>query len=298
MGRPTKCARCGRENDPSLAFCLDCGQALRAATPTATAALCSECKAELQPGFRFCGVCGKPVGAPPSAKGVPRTPQAPFLAAPPPLPRTSRARFRLEAVRTDGLPGSIFPLEKDDVICGRSDGDIRIPDDPTVSPRHARFTQSGGVLRVEDLGTVNGTYLRLREGRRIAIGEEIRVGHQLLRLEPMPRPASTGERGVRPWGTKDPGCRLRLSQLLEGGGLGEVFPLSDGANAIGRDAGEIAFPGDRYVSARHSRIDVDGDEVTLSDEGSSNGTFVKIAGTTDLAPGDLLLVGAQLLRVD
>jgi pSer/pThr/pTyr-binding forkhead associated (FHA) protein len=103
---------------------------------------------------------------------------------------------------------------------------------------------------------------------------------------------------VIPWGTKDPGYRFRLSQLLEGGGLGDVFPLREGENVLGREAGEVTFPSDRYVSARHARITVSGGEVTLADTGSSNGTYVKLRGPLELSPGDQLLVGAQLLRVE
>jgi pSer/pThr/pTyr-binding forkhead associated (FHA) protein len=122
------------------------------------------------------------------------------------------------------------------------------------------------------------------------------VGRQLLRLEPLP--PAPNERGARRWGAPDPGYRLRLAQLLEGGGVGEVFPLREGENTVGRDAGEVTFPGDRYVSARHARVDVFGGAVTLTDAGSSNGTFVRIAGATPLEPGDQLLVGGQLLRVE
>ncbi len=60
----------------------------------------------------------------------------------------------------------------------------------------------------------------------------------------------------------------------------------------------MTFPGDRYVSARHARLRVAGAEVTLTDSGSSNGTYVKLGGATELALGDQLLVGAQLLRVE
>jgi hypothetical protein len=113
----------------------------------------------------------------------------------------------------------------------------------------------------------------------------------------MPRPAQpSGEPPA--WGTADPGYRARLVQLLEGGGMGEVFPLRAGANAVGREAGEITFPGDRYVSGRHARLDVGEAAVTLTDLGSSNGTFVRTTGPTDLAPGDQVLLGMQLLRIE
>jgi pSer/pThr/pTyr-binding forkhead associated (FHA) protein len=213
-------------------------------------------------------------------------------------PRTS-GRIRLVLVRNDGQPGAVFVVERDEAICGRSEGDLRLPDDPTVSPRHARFTvMPEGSLRVEDLGSVNGTFVRLKAPRRLTIGDELRVGRQLLRLEPLPRPAAGEAHGVRRWGTKDPGCRFRLSQLLEGGGLGDMFPLRDGENVLGRESGEVTFPADRYVSARHAHIEVAGGEVTLADTGSSNGTYVKLSGPTDLSASDQLLVGGQLIRVE
>lgn len=303
MAKPVRCQRCGRENDPSFAFCLDCGQSLRPPPLPSAEPACAACGAALQPGFRFCGICGKPVGAPPPTPAVPAGPTGsrphearPAAAAPRGAP--SAPRFRVTTVRSDGTAGVSFSLDKDEVLCGRSEGEVRLADDPTVSPRHARFLQAGGVLRVEDVGSVNGTFVRLKEPRHLSLGEEFRLGRQLLRLEPLPRPAHPEDRGVRPWGTPDPGYRLRLSQLLEGGGLGEIFPLKEGENLVGRDAGEVTFPSDRYVSARHARIDVDGGEVTLTDVGSSNGTFAKILGQVELTPGDQLLVGGQLLRVD
>jgi pSer/pThr/pTyr-binding forkhead associated (FHA) protein len=204
---------------------------------------------------------------------------------------------RLTLVRSDGSAGSTRALEHGALVCGRSEGDLRLADDPTVSPRHARFTLAGGVLRVEDLGSLNGTFLRIDGPRRISVGEELRVGRQVLRLEPLPRPAASAD-GVRPWGGADRGARFRLTQLLEDGGAGDVFPLHDGENVVGRDAGDVAFPSDRYVSGRHARIEVRGDAITLSDAGSSNGTFVRIGGAVELAPGSQVLVGGQLVRVD
>lgn len=312
MAKPTKCDRCGRENDPSFAFCLDCGQSLR--SPLETQNLCSGCGAVLATGFRFCGQCGKPVARPPAA--TPRPAPAPergptgtgfhSVATPPPAPTSPHPApaplprgpaVRLALVRNDGQPGAVFPVDREEVLCGRTEGGVRLADDATVSPRHARFTLRGNVLRVEDLGSVNGTFLRIRAPRRLAAGEELRVGRQLLRLDPLPPPSETG--GVRPWGGPAAGSRLRLSQVLEGGGLGEVFPLREGENAVGRDAGEVTFPSDRYVSARHARVDVvGGAATTVVDLGSSNGTFVRISGLVELAPGDLLLVGGQLLRVE
>lgn len=319
MSKTVKCPRCGRENDPSFAFCLDCGQPMRAGAAPAPAPprTCDACGKPLEPGFRFCGHCGKPVGAPapapaPVAATRPTAPAAPAAGPPPPPPSAPRtlvppppgeakgpgSGLRLVAVRPDGVAGQSHPLDKAELLCGRTEGEIRVPEDGTVSPRHARFWFEGGWLHVEDLGSVNGTFVRLHAPHRMAVGDEFRVGRQLLRLEPLPRPPAPEEGAVRAWGAPDPGCRLRLAQLLEGGGLGEIFPLKPGENQLGREAGDVVFPGDRYVSARHAKIEVRDSEVTITDLGSSNGTFVKAIGPVTLKPGDQVLIGAQLFRVE
>ena len=300
MARPVKCARCGRDNDASFAFCLDCGQALRTAAAGAGPRHCTACGAALQAGFKFCALCGH--AAPPPGRETP--PVAPRVQPPGATPVTSlqvtvvEAAPRLCAVRHDGLPGLVLELSRPETLCGRTEGELRLADDPSVSPRHARFLRNGRNVQVEDLGSVNGTYLRLRAAHPVSVGEELRIGRQLVRLEPLPRPAPApgGEQGGRVWGSADSGATLRLAQLLEGGGIAEIFPLRPGENMVGRDAGDVTFPGDRYVSARHAIIRVEPGGVTITDLGSSNGSFRKVMGTTDLVPGDQLLLGAQLLQ--
>ena len=63
-------------------------------------------------------------------------------------------------------------------------------------------------------------------------------------------------------------------------------------------AGELCFPEDGYLSSKHALLVVGEDRIDLRDLGSANGTFVRISGSAPLAPGDLLLVGEQVLRVD
>ena len=285
MAKPVKCERCGRENDPSLTSCLDCGRPLVRPPPPAPLT-CGRCATPVLPGFRFCGRCGAEVGTTP----------APDEAAPKGGAVPGRG-LRLSAIRTDGAPGAAYPLRPPKSVCGRTEGDIQLTDNPTVSPRHACFTMQGDRVTVEDLGSVNGTFLRIRSSHRLGAGEEFRLGRQLLRLEPLPRPSPDGAE-YRPWGGADPGFRMRLAQLLEGGGLGEIHPLRDGENVIGREEGEVVFPGDRYVSARHARVNLAGDVFTVTDLGSSNGTFRRISGPTPIAPGDQLLIGAQLLKLE
>lgn len=294
MAAAPTCPRCGRENDPSFAFCHDCGQALRVDPDRS----CTRCGSKLPASFRFCGHCGHPADPPPPRR--PTSPSSGGADAPgtgPSAVSSSGAPVRLVLVRHDGLPGASHALDREVTICGRRDGDLLLPEDGSVSPRHAAITLREGRIRIEDLGSSSGTFLRLRAPRALSFGDEIRMGRQLLRLEPMPRPAAAAGPGT-PWGSADPGYRARLVQLLEGGGLGEVIPLRAGANAVGRDSGDVSFPGDRYVSGRHARIDVGEGAITLTDLGSSNGTFLRVNGPTDVGPGDQVLLGMQLLRLE
>jgi hypothetical protein len=67
---------------------------------------------------------------------------------------------------------------------------------------------------------------------------------------------------------------------------------------VGRELADVSFPADRYVSARHARIDVRDGSIVLADVGSSNGTFVRISAPTRVAAGDQILIGMQLVRVE
>lgn len=116
-------------------------------------------------------------------------------------------------------------------------------------------------------------------------------------LEPIPT-AATGPGGTQVWGSPDPGYRLRLVQLLEGGLRGGAFPLREGDNLLGREQGDLTFPTDGFVSGRHAVLQVRQDRLQVRDVGSSNGTFIRLSGPTFVDNGDHFLIGRQLLRVE
>lgn len=89
----------------------------------------------------------------------------------------------------------------------------------------------------------------------------------------------------------------RLHLVMEGGQPGEVYELEDDT-VIGRSNGEITFPHDGFMSGRHARIERRGSSFILTDEGSRNGSFIKITGEVELKPGDMILVGKQLFRFE
>jgi FHA domain/Double zinc ribbon len=89
----------------------------------------------------------------------------------------------------------------------------------------------------------------------------------------------------------------RLHLVMEGGQSGDTYEI-DEETIIGRASGDITFPHDGFMSGRHARIIRRDNKFMLTDEGSRNGTFVKIKGEVELKPGDMILVGKQLFRFE
>jgi pSer/pThr/pTyr-binding forkhead associated (FHA) protein len=76
--------------------------------------------------------------------------------------------------------------------------------------------------------------------------------------------------------------------------------LVEGDNILGRDESAGVRIDVRGVSRRHARIRVRGEQATLEDLGSKNGTFLggspkRITTPVDLADGDVVHVGRILL---
>ena len=61
--------------------------------------------------------------------------------------------------------------------------DINFPDDPFISGRHAELRITNGVLSVTDLGSRNGTFVRVQSERVLKHGDYVFLGQQLLRVE-------------------------------------------------------------------------------------------------------------------
>ncbi len=200
----------------------------------------------------------------------------------------------MRVVRADGGPEGLVPVTRDETVVGAM-GDIALREDPFVARLQARFFFSGASLVIEDIGGGNGIFARLKSERELLPGMELRCGRQRLLVEAIPAAQTNGQ---RIWGSPDTGSRARLIQILEGGRRGDAFLLKEGDNLLGRELGDITFPGDGFVSGRHAVINVRGGRMTVRDVGSSNGTFFRLGGPTKLEAGDQLLIGRQLLKID
>jgi pSer/pThr/pTyr-binding forkhead associated (FHA) protein len=90
---------------------------------------------------------------------------------------------RLRQITPAGISRDIFHLTRPDLVLGREQGDIVFSDDEFMSRRHAQISYRNGRGRLEDLGSSNGTFLKLRGPHGLVPGDLIRLGDELLRFE-------------------------------------------------------------------------------------------------------------------
>ena len=71
------------------------------------------------------------------------------------------------------------------LVLGREAADLVI-EDPQVSRRHASVRPAGDGLEIEDLGSLNGTWVngaRVTGKVRLALGDQVRVGDSFFEVE-------------------------------------------------------------------------------------------------------------------
>ena len=129
-----------------------------------------------------------------------------WLQVPQRAPRLPDAPAYLRRLTNGGEPASLLPipiLEKDMTFGTDPVQSIRVLDDPSISPLHARIRQRPDGFYIYDHGSVAGTWVNYepvtREGRRLAHGDRIHLGQLLYRFDlkqppaqPEPRIISTG----------------------------------------------------------------------------------------------------------
>jgi pSer/pThr/pTyr-binding forkhead associated (FHA) protein len=320
-----QCPQCAHDNPAGSRFCQRCGgQTGHAAPPAASAVgFCPRCGARETASLRFCPECGlardgeaqlaPPQGVPPSYAPPPGDPRVRFgqLAAGSPIERAVEAArpsfvepVRLVSILKDGSDGVAYPFAGDSMDIGRVEGDIILADDPYLSPRHARLRQRGDGYIVQDLDSVNGVYVRLREPRELTSGDTILMGQQVLRFDllrdgELPLGPATVQ-GVYVFGTPEVPRVARLVQYTTEGVGRDVHYLYRGDTILGREIGDIVFTDDPFLSRRHASITLDPAtrRFVLTDMDSSNGTALRIHGEHALAFGDQLRVGKHLFRLD
>lgn len=309
-----RCTRCG---EPMTLDKSDSGARQRsdsqpqASSPNVSlpsgpsASTCSACGEAVPAGFSFCPGCGAKQGARSGTDFPPgRDTKKPAAAD------SSRstlffggalqsARAKLTVIRGDGEDGVSFALAGVDHVAGRGDCAISFPEDSFLSPTHANFRYENSTLTVCDMDSLNGVFLRIAGTVEVPTNTNILIGEQVLFVGPAPLPDDAADsEGTYYSASMARAATLQIVQQLRGGASGWAFRVDTDVVTIGREGNGINFPRDPFISGRHAQIQLSGGVLSVTDLGSRNGTFVRIAGEQQLKHGDYVFLGQQLLRVE
>lgn len=215
------------------------------------------------------------------------------------IPNT-QINAQLIAINDDGSEGDRIPLNMLETTIGR-EANGRFGSDSFLSPQHAKLIVEGHRLYIQDLESLNGTFIKLRQERIVSSGDTFLMGRQVLLFEEivtvLPQKHKAAD-GTRRMGSPSADSSYRLLQIGVSGALQNVYCLPKLGAQLGRERGDIIFPQDKFMSSRHAQIyrRPDGAFI-LADLNSSNGTWIKIWELTELTSQDYIFMGQQLFRV-
>lgn len=198
----------GHENPDGSAFCDECGEPLAApvssfsapipaAPPMGATVTCPSCGSANPAGESFCSNCGANLNAPPAMQAAPAVaPAAPAAPAFAPAPAAAPAQGAQVIVEGDN---TTFDLSgKAESLIGREDAVSNIFPDIDLTPhsgeeggvgrRHAIIRYSNGQYLIEDLNSINFTFLNKQKiapktPTPLKDGDEIRLGRVVLRFK-------------------------------------------------------------------------------------------------------------------
>jgi pSer/pThr/pTyr-binding forkhead associated (FHA) protein len=291
------CTFCGRQNEAGAQFCSDCGKPLTqaAAAKAAVAAAAAGAgvpRTSVLPltaaEARTCPVCGSAID-----------PTAPSRFTP---DRRTDQRVTLVLLAEAGVEVQRFERKHTSTSIGRMDGDITFPDDPYLSPLHAKLSWEEGRLEVRDLGSRNGTWVFLEAPHRLADGDQFLIGSQVIRFRRLgyPGPHAPDADATKRMGSLVPSADIAsLTQLRSDGSSRDMIQLSPGRDVhLGRERGDWIFPYDPSMSAQHATVRSEDADFVLLDDHSRNGVAIAARGAMMLQHGSRIMVGDKVLRVE
>jgi pSer/pThr/pTyr-binding forkhead associated (FHA) protein/ribosomal protein L40E len=249
--------------------------------------ICEKCMTPVPSGHKFCVRCGFPI--PEHILNL----QTDYFSD-----MQDPAKARVILIRGQDMEGISYHLKADQHLVGRG-GELDFADDPFVSPKHANLYYRDDKLVVRDESSLNGVYFRVRGSVEISPGDMFLAGEQVFRLDPTPKASDAAD----PDGTffysspKYPSA-FRINQILEGGSLGMTVCARGSSLQIGREDGDLNFPGDIYMSGKHCTVEEKDGKFVLADHDSRNGTYIRLKTERQLGHGDYLFIGKKLLRVE
>jgi pSer/pThr/pTyr-binding forkhead associated (FHA) protein len=172
--------------------------------------------------------------------------------------------------------------------------------DDWLSKEHATFRYDEGKLFVEDAGSVNGVFVRIQGSVKLESDQAFICGDHVFAAEITPKDSSAPDVDETYfYSSPKVTSPFRVVEQIDGGRLGMVCCAQGTKLRIGRQECNMNFPRDRHMSPRHASLSIDNDgAITLKDDKSNNGVYVRASQAHELKDGDYLMLGRQLLRVE
>ncbi len=100
-------------------------------------------------------------------------------------PRPENGAVLLEEWLEGGVGGRVYLRSGPSITVGRAGCSVNLGDDPYLSQAHAEIALEAGGATLRDLGSSNGTFLRIPPGGEATLrdGDELRIGREVLRVE-------------------------------------------------------------------------------------------------------------------
>ncbi len=264
----------------------------------AKAARCSRCRAKLEPNANVCHLCGHHVGdeVVPGRDEAERGRDTAKISL-----KRKPAGYLISVSSVDGRETVKVPIFVGKNTLGRENCDLQFPEDDLLSPTHLLLEVGVENVNLSCPGSRNGTYVRMSDQVKLDHGDLFRLGQQLLKFEELEKLAAviaSSEDGVQVLGSPaGPKAWGRLTQVITDDENGSSFLLTSENVFLGRERGNITFPGDRYISGTHAVIARRADGTYLRDVGSSNGTYIRVPGDMVIESGQYFLAGRQLFKL-
>lgn len=187
----------------------------------------------------------------------------------------------LQGIASDGSVEREVTLAEGALEIGRRASGFACPGDDQMADRHARLDRSGTGFMLEDLGLGSGVWLRVRggDGRRLASGDQIWVGAQILAVR---REGASWQ--IRHHG---PDGRFRAAHDVPENGF-----------FIGRTSDLTLDSDDAQLSRRHAQIAFIEGELRLFDRGAHNGTYLRLRDPEPIEDGSEFRVATQHFRFE
>ncbi len=196
--------------------------------------------------------------------------------------------------------GTELRISKTPRTLGRSQGDVIVSDDALLAPSHATFALEESRLVVRDLGAHNGVYVQVGTApAQLALGDFFAVGDRFFCYAGAEPPTSAPRTPEPLLGSpRGAGALHCITEILADGRAGRICRRTGPVVAIGRAGCDVTFPNDAALAPRQAELTLRADGATIRDLGGA-ATFVRLRANASqaLAPGQLVMVGGQVLQV-